>query len=318
MGTDNSETTNQTINELNRIKKELGLSYQRISELTGVPLSTVQKVLGNQTEHPRESTLQALRRVLTQDHGGANAPGYVYPAYRMGEHISRDQELLGLVEHSIHQPIYEVRENNNVYGTNPRNNLDPSSQPESNTLKKKFTVDDYFSLSEENRVELIHGVIYDMGSPTIRHQSIVTRICIAIDAFIQKNKGPCMTFAGPVDVQILADDSTMIVPDFLVICDKKKMQDGRIIGAPDFIVEVLSPSSRNRDSITKLALYAEAEVPEYWIVDPEKERVIVYTASDDYSPNVYSFGDKIPVGIYNGKCVVDMAEISAYLREHDL
>ena len=296
MGADNSETTNQTINELNRIKKELGLSYQRISELTGVPLSTVQKVLGNQTEHPRESTLQALRRVLTQDHGGANAPGYVYPSYRMGEHISRDQELLGLVEHSIHQPIY----------------------PESNTLKKKFTVDDYFSLSEENRVELIHGVIYDMGSPTIRHQSIVTRICIAIDAFIQKNKGPCMTVAGPVDVQILADDSTMIVPDFLVLCDKKKMQDGRIIGAPDFIVEVLSPSSRKRDSITKLALYAEAEVPEYWIVDPEKELVIVYTASDDYCPNVYSFRDKIPVGIYNGKCVVDMAEISAYLREHDL
>jgi len=107
----------------------------------------------------------------------------------------------------------------------------------------------------------------------------------------------------------------MVQPDLIVICDKEKFKKGRIHGAPDFVMEVLSPSSRRHDCITKLSLYAEADVPEYWIVDPYKEQVLVYTAKEDYTPTIYRFTDKIPVAIYDGRCIVDMAAIMEYVKE---
>ena len=362
-------TMNMTISEMNERRRELGYSYQRISELSGVPLSTVQKVLGNHTAHPRESTLQALRRVLTYDKGGEDALGPVYPTYQMGKSIYQDRELLRLIQNALERQKQEREEeefaenvgqrdfgqsvhDSYVYGTGVKkseteqnntdrhntkekqhkenqNNSNQNKETDENEptnsdgqpyyiddggFKEQFTVRDYYSLSEENRVELIHGVIYDMGSPRAIHQLIAAEIRDAINAFIRKNKGSCLPLIGPVDVQILKDETTMVIPDFLVVCDKDKVKKGRVYGAPDFILEVISKSSRRYDSITKLSLYVEAEVREYWIVDPFKKRVLVYTADEDYSPVIYTFADKIPVHIYEGKCVVDMAEIDAYIE----
>ena len=299
-----------TVDEMNERKREHGLSYQRISELSGVPLSTVQKVLGKQTSNPRESTLQALRRVLTYDMGGERAPGYVYPTYRMGRNLTTDGELLKLVA-DVRADNTETSGNDTVskeivYGTGALKNT-----------PGQFSIADYLALSRENRVELIHGVIYDMGSPTVTHQLLLAEISSVFRDYIKKNKGKCLPVLSPIDVQILDDDTTMVEPDFIVICDREKIQKGRITGAPDFVLEVLSKSSRRYDSITKLSLYTEANVPEYWIVDPYKRVVIVYEAKEDYSPVIYSFEDSIPVGIYDGKCKVDMAEIMAYIDAID-
>jgi Uma2 family endonuclease len=119
---------------------------------------------------------------------------------------------------------------------------------------------------------------------------------------------------APADVQLDMDDKTMVQPDIFVVCDRSKLKNGRLYGAPDFVVEVLSPSTRKKDMFTKLAKYANADVREYWIVDPDKKRVLVYDFESDDFVKVYTFEDKVPVGIFNRQCEVNFAEIYDYIH----
>ena len=106
----------------------------------------------------------------------------------------------------------------------------------------------------------------------------------------------------------------MVQPDVLVVCDRSKLKYGRLYGTPDFVVEVLSPSTRKKDMYTKLSKYANADVREYWIVDPETKRILVYNFEGDDFVNLYTFEDKVPVAVFEGKCIVDFAEIYEYIR----
>lgn len=105
------------------------------------------------------------------------------------------------------------------------------------------------------------------------------------------------------------DDKTMVQPDILVVCDENKINKEGIFGAPDLVVEVLSPSTRKKDMSVKLAKYMGAGVREYWIVDPDAKRVIVYDWEREEILNIYGFGDKVPVGIFDGKCEVEFLDI---------
>ena len=105
----------------------------------------------------------------------------------------------------------------------------------------------------------------------------------------------------------------MVQPDVVIVCDRSKFQNGRVFGAPDLAVEVLSKSTRKKDIFIKGNKYSEAGVKEYWIVDPEKKRVYAYLFDVDEFPIVYTFEDKVPVGIWNNECVVDFAEIYDYI-----
>ena len=118
-----------------------------------------------------------------------------------------------------------------------------------------------------------------------------------------------MPFVAPVDVQLDKDNRTMVQPDVLVVCDQSKMKEHCVYGAPDFVVEVLSKSTRKKDMYLKLDKYRNAGVREYWMVDPKSKRVIVYEFENEDRPVIYEFDGKIPVGIYDGKCVIDFEEI---------
>ena len=139
-----------------------------------------------------------------------------------------------------------------------------------------YTIEDYCAIPEDQRVELIDGVLYDMASPGITHQSISMSLSIQIGTYINKKGGNCRVFAGPIDVQLVNDNRTMLVPDIIVVCDPDKVKKERIVGAPDFVVEIISHSSRKRDYEIKMKKYNAAGVREYWIVDPERARVLVY------------------------------------------
>ncbi len=258
-----------TIQEMNERKKELGYSYEKLSELSGVPVGTVQKVLGGITKTPRYDTLYALEKVL-----------------------------------SPYQPTM-VRDNAAVYGEKKQG---------------EYTIEDYFALPEERRVELIDGVIYDMASPTLIHQTISMEICARLREHIRKKKGKCIPGVAPWDVQLDCDNKTMVQPDVYVICDKSKIQNGRLFGAPDFIVEVLSPSTAKKDTGIKTAKYAAAGVREYWIVDSRRERIVVYILNEEgyYDISLYTFYDEIPVYIFNNECKIDFQEISDYIEYWDL
>ena len=127
--------------------------------------------------------------------------------------------------------------------------------------------------------------------------------------YIEKNQGACIPMFAPVDVQLDQDDKTMVQPDLMIVCDRKKLTRQGVFGAPDFIIEILSESTRKKDSYLKLMKYQKAGVREYWLVDPDKKKVIVYDLEKVEIPVIYGFTDQVPVRIFDGKCVVDFSLI---------
>lgn len=164
----------------------------------------------------------------------------------------------------------------------------------------QYTSEDYWNLPEGTRAELIDGKLYDMAPPSRIHQQLVMELAGTIREYIKKNHGNCQVYPAPFAVNLDADDKDWVEPDISVICDPNKLTDRGCNGAPDLIFEIVSPSSRRMDYNRKNALYSDAGVREYWIVDPVKERVTVYHYEDDVAPIIYSFTQDIPVGIYPG------------------
>lgn len=179
----------------------------------------------------------------------------------------------------------------------------PPSKP------RPFTAEDYWNLPEGVRAELIDGELYDMTPPNRAHQKIVLRISRVIDEFIERHNGECEVYPAPFAVNLNADDSTYVEPDVSVICDPSKLTSRGCTGAPDFIAEVVSPSSRRMDYLTKGSLYSNAGVREYWVVDPEKSKTTVYDfENESFAPIIYPFSSPIPVGIYPG-LTITIAEL---------
>ena len=101
----------------------------------------------------------------------------------------------------------------------------------------------------------------------------------------------------------------MVQPDILVLCNREKLKKRVIYGAPDMIIEILSKSTWKKDAFVKLEKYLDASVHEYWVVDPDRKKVIVYDFEHDPMPILYDFDEQVPVRIFCGECVIDFAEI---------
>ncbi len=162
-----------------------------------------------------------------------------------------------------------------------------------------YTIEYIYALPDGERAELIDGQIYSMAPPDTRHQRILNYINTEINMYIRKNNGECEVFPAPFAVFLNDDDMNYVEPDISVICDKNKISDKGCHGAPDWVIEIISPSSRAMDYFTKLFQYQKSGVREYWIVDPIKQRITVYFFEKELVEE-YSFGEEIPVGIYEG------------------
>lgn len=161
-----------------------------------------------------------------------------------------------------------------------------------------YTIDYIYSLPEGKRAELIDGVIYDMVPPNRIHQEIVSQLTKVIGQYIDKNKGACKIYPAPFAVFLNNDDKNYVEPDISVICDKSKLDDRGCNGAPDWIVEVVSPSTKRIDYGIKLFQYRTAGVREYWIINPLTNMVNVFDLEKDEKSDQYTFGDDIKVCIY--------------------
>ena len=122
-------------------------------------------------------------------------------------------------------------------------------------------------------------------------------------------KGKCLPMISPIDVQLDCDNKTMVQPDVVIVCDRDKIINRCIYGAPDFIIEVISRSSTKRDSVIKLNKYLNAGVREYWMIDPNRKKVIVYNFETENYPVIYGFDAKIPVGIWDNELEIDFQEV---------
>lgn len=160
------------------------------------------------------------------------------------------------------------------------------------------TIEDIYALPEGERAELIDGRMYMMAPPNTRHQRISVGMLNEIYNYIRSKGGNCEVFAAPFAVFLNQDDRNYVEPDISVICDKDKITEKGCNGAPDWIIEVVSPSTAQMDYGIKLFKYRTAGVREYWIVNPLKKTVTVYDFEHEKGTDQYSFEDTIPVCIY--------------------
>lgn len=270
-----------TIEEMKQIKEERGYSLKKLSEYSGVPVVTLQKVFAGTTANPRKATLDAIEKVLLADEKIYQGKAYQY-----------NQDVI--------QNVMLVRETS-----------DYSFEAEG-----PYTIKDYNALPDECRVELIDGYFFEMNAPRTVHQDIAFIIHMQFYNYICKNKKPCKVFESPIDVQICCDEKNMLQPDVIVVCDRDKIKGFGIYGAPDFILEILSKSTRNKDLTIKLKKYFESGVREYWIIDPIKKVLITYDLEDEnYIPMVHPLEGKVPVAISGGELEIELEAVAESIRE---
>ncbi|MDR1908646.1 MAG: Uma2 family endonuclease [Spirochaetaceae bacterium] len=165
--------------------------------------------------------------------------------------------------------------------------------------RRRHTYADALAWGEELRAEIIGGEIYMMAPPMRAHQEVLGNLYYELKTFL-KGK-PCKVYPAPFGVRLFPEpdnsDGTLVEPDIAVVCDESKLDERGCNGAPDLIIEVLSPSNPRHDLLLKFNLYLRAGVREYWIVDPETKTVIVYTLKDGrYEAVSYEAESSLPAG----------------------
>ena len=170
-----------------------------------------------------------------------------------------------------------------------------------------YTIEDIYALPNGQRAELIDGIMYNVAPPSRIHQKIINRLSQKLTNYMDSKNGNCEVYPSPFAVFLDADE-TYVDPDLSVICDKNKLDDYGCKGALDFVIEVVSPSSRKMDYSIKNGKYAAAGVREYWIVDPDKERTTVYQFEEDATPMIILFSQPIQSGIYSD-LIINISEL---------
>ena len=289
------------IERMKELKKEKGYLNSDIARLSGVPLSTVNKIFSGATKAPRRATILAIESVLggerSSKYQGASQVNYLYAD-------DRPESLDALV----------LNEGAAAY------NIDPMAAAAQAVLRNifskpqgEYTLDDYYALPDDKRMELIDGVFYDMATPSIPHQLISIQIGYQLMGHVERNHGKCKPILAPMDVQLDKDNKTMVEPDVIIACRPDLLIKNQCLyGAPDLLMEIMSPSTRKKDMTLKLYKYANAGVREYWIIDPKSRLVTVYDFENETQPTVYTFDDKIPVGIWNNEFSVDFKEVCRF------
>jgi Uma2 family endonuclease len=177
-------------------------------------------------------------------------------------------------------------------------------------VQEMYTIEDILALPEGERAELLDGNIYNMASPSEIHQRVLMELCLMIGSHIKNKGGSCRVYPAPFAV-FLNNDRDYLEPDIVVVCDPDQLKKGDgCHGAPDLVMEIVSPNSASHDYLRKTAAYSDAGVKEYWIVDPDNEIINVYNFGNEiYHPAQYDFTEQVKVGIFED-LVIDFSQIN--------
>ena len=175
---------------------------------------------------------------------------------------------------------------------------------------KKISYYELLKIDDDKRYELINGIPYLMSSPTVNHQEILGEISFQIRKYLEGKK--CKVFIAPLDVKLSGEEDdkkefNVVQPDIMVVCDKEKIKERNILGAPDLVIEILSKSTAQHDRLTKLNLYQNFGVKEYWIVSPEEKNISVFLLNDEnvYTIKAYYLDDKIKINVLK-ECYINL------------
>ena len=181
--------------------------------------------------------------------------------------------------------------------------------------KEHYTFADVLAWEENERAEIINGEVFLMAPPATAHQLISGELFAQLHSYLEDKK--CLVIQAPFAVRLFEKDGddpedvdTMVEPDISVVCDKSKLDKHGYKGAPDLIIEILSPSTRRHDRLTKYNLYQRAGVREYWIVNPEDQTVQVYTLENGiFVPSeVYGAEEIAKVNVLDG-CFIELSKV---------
>lgn len=254
------EVTCMDISSLKELKKETGMTNAQIAELSGIPVSTVNKIFSGATQNPRYATLLAMEDVLV------------------------NKKKIPFSYNELTESPMLLREESVAYQYNART----------------YDKEDIEKLDEWDGAELIDGKIYMRPAPSRKHQYLISELLLEIKLFIREKKGECHAYTSPFDVRLFKDEKTIVQPDLFVICNKDILTDKGCTGAPDWIIEVVSENNSSHDYIRKLMQYQKAGVREYWIVDPFQELVSVMNFEDAEKSGQFSFQEVVSSGVLNG------------------
>lgn len=248
------------INDIRKLQEKENMSYETISELSGIPLDIVTKIFTGEIKEPKYMSLLAMEQVIVRK---KKIPFY----------YDEEQEQPCLIREQV------------AYNFDAR----------------RYRVEDVKQLCAGVRVEIIDGKFHTMSTPKRMHQFLSMNISARIFNHIEKNKGKCHIYTAPLGVRLFSDDETWVEPDILVVCKRKEiLRDYGCDGAPDMIVEIVSPNNAFHDYVTKLMKYQQAGVREYWIVDPRTERVSVIYFEDTEKNEEYKYEDVIKSYVLEG------------------
>lgn len=290
-----------TINEMREQKARRRYTYQMLSERSGIPVPTLQKIFSGETQFPRRQTLLALERAFAELE--KETARSLYGGNTEQKELLRDGGQ-----------AYKTPQEQHGGG----DGSSAASRAEGERIWPRqgtYTAEDYLALPDEQRVELIDGVFWNMSSPGVIHQWIVGEVYRQISNYIHAHGGACRPFIAPVDVRLDNDDRTMVQPDVMILCDPGKLSPERVNGAPDYVLEVISPSTKRKDYTLKLHKYQTAGVREYWILDPRQEVVLIYYFESDDIPVIRGLGEPVPVGIYGGDLQIDLRGVQEWIRQ---
>jgi len=272
--------------ELKLRKKALGLTTAQVALMCELPVGTVSKIFTGETKNPSYLTIDKIDRVLAHEEMLARVRAYV-------------DAILAYIKDHPDEDVDQIKFEKNYRS---EHGLD-------NAHMGKVTVQMLDEIGEDRRIELIDGHLIINEYPNMRHQMLVQNLGRKIDDYIRSNNGKCRAFSVGVNVFIDEDDYTLVGPDIVVLCDDSRMNEMGIVGPPDWVIEVTSPSTRGRDYGKKMHKYMDGGVREYWIIDLEKEKVTTYIEGEPMMAYVYSFEDEIPVYIYCGELKIRVNEV---------
>ena len=172
----------------------------------------------------------------------------------------------------------------------------------------EYTVADIEAMPEEQRAELIDGYLYMQAAPSRMHQDVLMFLSLEIGNYIRERHGKCKIYPAPFAVYLNKDNKNYLEPDISVICDRNKLDEKGCHGAPDWIIEIVSPSTKRMDYLIKLLKYQNSGVKEYWVVDPQEQRIWVYKFDGEGDVEHYTFQDKVKAGIYE-ELEIDFSKI---------
>ena len=281
------------LQEMRECKRALGYSNETLAELSGVPLATVQKVLSGITKSPRQKTVEALSKVL-----GAGMPAGRPAISNYSVQIRRGESSSG-IENKTENIIESARsirtESYPEVFTGIRSVVREDDRPN--------TIEDIYALPDGTRAELIDGRLYYIPTPTRTHQKITGEMYLAAAAYIKACHKECEVYIAPFGVYLNGDDSLYVEPDLSIIRDTSRLSERGCMGAPDWIIEVVSAPSRKTDYAVKLNKYRQSGVREYWIVDPSLRTVLTYVFDDDRNvedADLYPFEAEIESSLFEG------------------